>query len=71
MQGGATHCSECGGVRGPRPPGEATRAGRCPSCGAALDASALLDFTRRLARFGLGTAPKPLLGRPPELPNAK
>lgn len=72
MKGGTRRCGECGepvqrtagsGVK----PGPLT----CASCGASVDASALSEFTRRLARFGLGDTKQPLLSRLPGMPDAK
>ena len=45
--------------------GEAGADGVCSACGASLDGSALSEFARRLARFGLGATPEPLLNSPP------
>jgi len=62
-------CAECGA------PAEAIRESGegpgepCSACGAPLDGSALSAFADRLARFGLGNTPHPLLSNPPELPN--
>lgn len=71
MKGGRKRCAECGRTQEPLPVGEAGADGVCSACGASLDGSALSEFARRLARFGLGATPEPLLNRLPELPNAK
>jgi hypothetical protein len=71
MKGGRKRCAECGRTQKPLPPGEAVADGLCAACGAPLDGSALSEFASRLARFGLGATPAPLLSRLPELPNAE
>lgn len=71
MSSGRQRCADCGRSqeRGPEAGGAAT--GTCDACGAPIDGSALSEFASRLARFGLGDTRRPLLTRPPELPNAK
>jgi hypothetical protein len=71
MQVGRKRCSECGKAQEALPNGEAAQLGTCTACGAQLDGDALSKFASRLARFGLGATPQPLLSRLPELPNAK
>lgn len=71
MKGGRKRCTDCGRTQEPLPTGEVGADQVCSACGAAMDGSALSEFASRLARFGLGATPEPLLTRPPELPNAK
>lgn len=71
MKGGKKRCGECGQTQAQPPVGEARADGVCSACSAPLDGSALSEFASRLARFGLGATPEPLLSRLPELPNAK
>lgn len=71
MKGGRKRCAGCGRAQVPAPSGEVGPNGTCPACGAPLDEGGLSEFASRLARFGLGATPEPLLGRFPELPNAK
>lgn len=71
MQVGRKYCTSCGSPQ--EAPAEHGRAddGRCRTCGVLLEADALTEFASRLARFGLGATRRPLLGRFPELPDAK
>jgi hypothetical protein len=71
MKGGKLRCGGCGGPQAPLPEGEVAPEGSCGTCGAPLDSGALSEFATRLARFGLGASRQPLLGRVPELPDAK
>lgn len=64
-------CTICGRTQPPPKPGAKPGDGLCPACHAPLDGGALLEFADRLAQFGLGATPQPLLSRLPELPNAK
>ncbi len=71
MSGGRKRCADCGRIQ-EQPPTESVAAdGTCAACGAPLDGTALSEFARRLARFGLGDTRKPLMSRVPELPDAK
>jgi hypothetical protein len=71
MKVGRKRCAECGRIKERLPNGEYAADGICPACGASLDGTALSEFANRLARFGLGATPEPLLNRLPELPDAK
>jgi len=71
MKAGRKRCTDCGRIQERLPSGKFAVDGACPACGAPLDATALSEFSNRLARFGLGATPQPLLGRLPELPDAK
>jgi hypothetical protein len=71
MKGGRKRCADCGRISEPLPPGGEASEGLCAACGAPLDGGALSEFASRLARFGLGASRQPLLGRVPELPDAK
>ena len=71
MQGGRKRCSECGRAEETTPNGGVAQDRHCATCGASFDGGALSEFANRLARFGLGATPQPLLRRVPELPNAK
>jgi len=71
MQGGRKRCSECGRAE-ESPPHAGVAVDRyCAACGASFDGGALSEFANRLAQFGLGATRQPLLGRVPELPDAK
>lgn len=72
MKVGQRRCKHCGQAQAsPRPKAEAAAERSCPGCGAPLDGDALSEFASRLARFGLGDTPLPILNRVPELPDAK
>jgi len=71
MKAGRKRCADCGRIREQLPNGGHAADGACPTCGASLDGSALSEFANRLARFGLGATPQPLLSRLPELPDAE
>ena len=71
MKAGRERCAECGLIQERLPAQVAATREFCARCGASLDGTALSDFANRLARFGLGATPNPLLNRRPELPNAK
>ncbi len=71
MKVGRKRCADCGRTQERLPSGEYAADGTCPACGASLDGTALSEFANRLARFGLGATPQPLLSRLPELPDAK
>ena len=72
MKRGRTRCADCGRIMERLPDAqEPASSGSCANCGASLDGTALSDFANRLARFGLGATPNPLLSRFPESPNAK
>lgn len=71
MKSGRANCADCGRPLKPREPGAEAPEGGCPTCGAPLEGGALSEFANRLARFGLGATPRPLLSRVPELPDAK
>lgn len=71
MEHDAKRCTECGKAQPARSHRGEPAVGRCAACGASLDDGALSEFASRLARFGLGATREPLLGRLPELPDAK
>jgi len=71
MKDGRKRCAECGQTSEPLPREGGAAGGLCATCGAPLDSGALSEFASRLARFGLGASRQPLLGRVPELPDAK
>ncbi len=71
MMGGRKRCAECGRTTEALPHAGQAPEGSCAACGAPLDGGALSEFASRLARFGLGASREPLLGRVPELPDAK
>jgi hypothetical protein len=64
-------CTNCGRNQPLPGAGGKTGDGVCPACNAPLDGGALSKFADRLARFGLGATPQPLLNRLPGLPDAK
>ena len=67
MNGGEERCAACSESLAPS---RTPTAGACAVCGGPLDRTALSNFASRLARFGLGSSPKPLLNRTAELPDA-
>lgn len=67
MSGGEERCAACSASLAPS---KAPVSGACAVCGGPLDRTALSNFASRLARFGLGSSPKPLLNRAVELPDA-
>ncbi len=72
MRDGRAGCTSCGRVRTPSlPSGGQNAVGVCSACGLPIEGNALSEFASRLARFGLGATPQPLLSRFPELPDAK
>lgn len=71
MPHGSKRCPACGRTEKPQRRGKGATDGICAECGAALDGGALSEFASRLARFGLGDTPEPLLSRIPELPDGK
>jgi len=71
MKSGRASCTDCGRPLMSRDAEAEAPEGACPTCGAPLEGGALSEFANRLARFGLGTAPPPLLNRVPESPDAK
>lgn len=71
MQSEGRPCPHCGGILTASSELRGQVRGVCASCGVAVDASGLSEFTQRLARFGLGSTGAPLLKALPELPDAK
>lgn len=54
-------CADCGRIQPLRIAGTGPVDGTCPVCKAPLDGGALSKFADRLAQFGLGATPQPLL----------
>lgn len=71
MKAGKKRCAECGRVEPARTADASVATEVCSACGAPLDTGALSAFASRLARFGLGAAPRPILGRFPEAHDAE